>query len=555
MKPLDVRLLRYAQATRGFMVVLVALGVLTAFLVIAQATLLADIISRVFLGGAGYSDVRRELLLLAAALVTRAAVAWLSEVMAHRAAAAAKSQLRLSLVEHSLKLGPTWLAGTKPGDLAVLSTSGVAALDAYFSRYLPQLILAAIVPVTIGLVVLFHDVLAAVIIGFTAPLIPMFMILIGRFTKSRVDRQWRTMSVLSGHFLDIVSGLPTLKIFGRAKAQLVSIREVGEHYRRATLAVLRVSFLSALVLELLSTIAVALVAVSIGLRLVGGHLTLRTGLLVLILTPEVYLPIRLVGTHFHAAADGLGAAEAVFAVLELELPATGTRRDLPDLRTTTLRIGDLGVKYEGRNSLTPGRLTAEIAPGKVCALVGPSGEGKSTVLAVILGFVRPTTGRIVLVGPEGERDLGDIDPEVWRAQLGYVGQQPHLFAGTVADNVRLGKPHASDAEVVDALARAGLDVDPATELGEAGSGLSAGQRRRVAIARAFVRDAQILLLDEPTAALDGAAEEVVIDAVSAARSRGTTVILVAHRPTLVALADTVIEVSSVPDLIATEVSA
>lgn len=555
MKPLDVRLLRYAQATRGFMVVLVALGVLTAFLVIAQATLLADIISRVFLGGAGYSDVRRELLLLAAALVTRAAVAWLSEVMAHRAAAAAKSQLRLSLVEHSLKLGPTWLAGTKPGDLAVLSTSGVAALDAYFSRYLPQLILAAIVPVTIGLVVLLHDVLAAVIIGFTAPLIPMFMILIGRFTKSRVDRQWRTMSVLSGHFLDIVSGLPTLKIFGRAKAQLVSIREVGEHYRRATLAVLRVSFLSALVLELLSTIAVALVAVSIGLRLVGGHLTLRTGLLVLILTPEVYLPIRLVGTHFHAAADGLGAAEAVFAVLELELPATGTRRDLPDLRTTTLRIGDLGVKYEGRNSLTPGRLTAEIAPGKVCALVGPSGEGKSTVLAVILGFVRPTTGRIVLVGPEGERDLGDIDPEVWRAQLGYVGQHPHLFAGSVADNVRLGKPHASDAEVVDALARAGLDVDPATELGEAGSGLSAGQRRRVAIARAFVRDAQILLLDEPTAALDGAAEEVVIDAVSAARSRGTTVILVAHRPTLVALADTVIEVSSVPDLIATEVSA
>jgi thiol reductant ABC exporter CydD subunit len=554
-KPLDVRLLRYAQATRGFLVVLVALGVLTAFLVIAQATLLADIISRVFLGGAGYRDVRRELLLLAAALVARAAVAWLSEVMAHRAAAAAKSQLRLALVEHSLKLGPTWLAGTKPGDLAVLSTSGVAALDAYFSRYLPQLILAAIVPVTIGLVVLLHDVLAAVIIGFTAPLIPMFMILIGRFTKSRVDRQWRTMSVLSGHFLDIVSGLPTLKIFGRAKAQLISIREVGEHYRRATLAVLRVSFLSALVLELLSTIAVALVAVSIGLRLVGGHLTLRTGLLVLILTPEVYLPIRLVGTHFHAAADGLGAAEAVFAVLELELPATGTRRDLPDLRTTTLQIGDLGVKYEGRNSLTPGRLTAEVAPGKVCALVGPSGEGKSTVLAVILGFVRPTTGRILLVGPEGEQDLADIDPDVWRAQLGYVGQRPHLFAGTVADNVRLGKPHASDAEVVDALRTAGLDVDPATELGETGAGLSAGQRRRVAIARAFVRDAPILLLDEPTAALDGAAEEVVIDAVSAARSRGTTVILVAHRPTLVALADTVIEVSSVPDLIATEVSA
>jgi ABC-type transport system involved in cytochrome bd biosynthesis fused ATPase/permease subunit len=361
--------------------------------------------------------------------------------------------------------------------------------------------------------------------------------------------------VLSGHFLDIVSGLPTLKIFGRAKAQLISIREVGEHYRRATLAVLRVSFLSALVLELLSTIAVALVAVSIGLRLVGGHLTLRTGLLVLILTPEVYLPIRLVGTHFHAAADGLGAAEAVFAVLELELPATGTRRDLPDLRTTTLQIGDLGVKYEGRNSLTPGRLTAEVAPGKVCALVGPSGEGKSTVLAVILGFVRPTTGRILLVGPEGEQDLADIDPDVWRAQLGYVGQRPHLFAGTVADNVRLGKPHASDAEVVDALRTAGLDVDPATELGETGAGLSAGQRRRVAIARAFVRDAPILLLDEPTAALDGAAEEVVIDAVSAARSRGTTVILVAHRPTLVALADTVIEVSSVPDLIATEVSA
>jgi len=552
-KPLDLRLLQYARATRGFIVALVFLGVTTAFLVIAQATLMADVITRVFVSSASLSAVRGELWLLAAVLGTRALIAWGNEVLAHRAAAAAKSQLRVALVEHSLKLGPAWLAGARPGDLAVLSTSGVAALDAYFSRYLPQLVLAAVVPLTIGLVVIVHDVLAAIIIGFTAPLIPVFMILIGRFTQSRVERQWRTMGVLSGHFLDIVSGLPTLKIFGRAKAQLTNIRDVGEHYRRATLGVLRVSFLSALVLELLSTIAVALVAVSIGLRLVGGHLSLRTGLLVLILTPEVYLPIRLVGTHFHAAADGVGAAEAVFAVLEIPLPNNGTRTDLPDLRHTTIQLRGLGVRYEGRPALTPGNLTADIAPGRVVALVGPSGEGKSSVLSVLLGFVRPATGQVLLAGPDGTTvDLAEVDPDVWRSRIGYVGQVPHLFAGTVADNVRVGKPDASDETVAEVLRAAGLDVDPSTPLGETGSGLSAGQRRRVAIARALVRQAPLLLLDEPTAALDGISEEIVIDAVSAARSRGTTVILVAHRPTLVALADVVIPVSAISDPITIE---
>jgi thiol reductant ABC exporter CydD subunit len=541
-KPLDPRLLRYARTTRIFLLASVALGTATAALIIAQATLLADMLTRAFLGGASLRDLRTPMLLLLGVVLGRALVAWLQEVAAHRSSAAVKSQLRGRLLAHAMALGPRWLSGERSGELAALATRGVDALDDYFSRYLPQLVLAVIVPAAVGFRILLGDWPSAVTIAATLPLIPVFAILVGLTTQRKMDRQWRTLSVLAAHFLDVVAGLPTLKIFGRARAQAGRIREVTDRHRRATMATLRVAFLSALVLELLSTLSVALVAVSIGLRLVDGGLGLETALLVLVLAPEAYLPLRQVGAQYHASVEGLTAASRIFEVLETPLPATGTRSDVPDLSRATLRLDGVTVTYPRGPALEDFSLT--VHPGETVALVGPSGAGKSTVLSVLLGFVRPDAGRVLADWD----DLGDFAPDAWRERIAWVPQRPYLFAGTVADNIRLGRPDAPDADVRAAAEAANalefVSALPAgfdTVLGDRGAGLSAGQRQRIALARAFLRDAPLLLLDEPTSNLDGESEAAVIDAVERLRT-GRTVLLVAHRPALAALADRVVAV-------------
>ncbi|WP_245687514.1 ABC transporter ATP-binding protein/permease, partial [Streptacidiphilus griseoplanus] len=312
MKPVDPRLLRYARATRGFLAGAVLLGTLGAGLVIAQAGLIAGIVVRAFQQHADLADLRTPLLLLAATAAGRAAVAWLTELTAHRACASVKSQLRLRLLDHATRLDPASRSERRTGELTTLATRGVDALDDYFSRYLPQLALAVTVPALVVLRILGADWLSAALIAGTLPLVPLFMVLIGLATQSRMDRQWQTLTRLSHHFLDVVAGLPTLKVFGRAKAQAKAIAAVTDDYRRATMRTLRIAFVSSFALELLSTLSVALVAVSIGFRLVDGSLDLRTGLLVLILAPEAYLPIRQVGTHYHASVEGLAAAGQVF---------------------------------------------------------------------------------------------------------------------------------------------------------------------------------------------------------------------------------------------------
>ncbi|WP_218010575.1 thiol reductant ABC exporter subunit CydD [Actinomadura chibensis] len=544
MKPLDPRLLKHARTTRVFLVASVALGTATAGLIIAQATLLADMLTRAFLGGASLTDLRVPLLLLLAVVLGRALVAWLQEVAAHRSSAAVKSQLRGRLLAHALRLGPRWLSGERSGELATLATRGIDALDDYFSRYLPQLVLAVIVPVAVGARILLGDWLSAVTIATTLPLIPVFAILVGLTTQRKMDRQWRVLSVLAAHFLDVVAGLPTLKVFGRARAQADRIREITDRHRRATMSTLRIAFLSALVLELLSTLSVALVAVSIGLRLVDGGLGLETALLVLILAPEAYLPLRQVGAQYHASVEGLTAAARIFEVVETPAPDAGTRTDVPDLANATLRLDGVTVAYEGRDAPALDGFSLTVHPGETVALAGLSGAGKSTALAVLLGFVRPDSGR-VLVDWDA---LDSFDPDAWRARIAWVPQRPHLFAGTVAANIRLGRPDASDADVREAARAANalefVDALPAgfdTALGEGGHGLSAGQRQRVALARAFLRDAPLLLLDEPTSNLDAASEAAVIDAVRRLAS-GRTVVLAAHRPTLLGLADRVVHI-------------
>jgi len=547
MKPLDPRLLRHARATRGYLGLSVVLGAATAGLIIAQASLLAAMVSEAFLGGATLGALRTPMVLLLGVVAGRALVVWLQEVAAHRSSAAVKSQLRQRLLAHATRLGPTWLAGERSGELAVLTTRGIDALDGYFSRYLPQLVLAVIVPAAVGFRILLDDWLSAITIAVTLPLIPIFAILVGITTRWKMDRQWRTLSVLAGHFLDVVAGLPTLKVFGRAKAQAATIREVTDRYRKATMSTLRVAFLSALVLELLSTISVALVAVSIGLRLLDGNLDLRTALLVLILAPEAYLPLRQVGAQYHASVEGLTAAERVFQVLETPIPESGTRTDIPDLSRATLRLENVTVTYDGRDVPALENFSLTVHPGETVALVGPSGAGKSTVLGLLLGFVRPDTGRVLV----DWMDLADFDPDAWRSRIAWVPQRPYLFAGTVADNIRLGRPDASDEEVRRAADAAGalefIETLPqgfATPLGEGGAGLSAGQRQRIALARAFLRDAPLLLLDEPTSNLDSESEAAVVNAVRRL-AIGRTVVLVAHRPALAALADRVVHVEPV----------
>ncbi|WP_405681490.1 thiol reductant ABC exporter subunit CydD [Streptomyces sp. NBC_01238] len=539
MKPIDPRLLRYARATRFFLAAVVALGVVGAALVIAQAMLVADVVVGGFEDGLTVSGLRTPLILLAAVALGRALVSWLTELAAYRASAAVKSELRGRLLDRAAELGPGLLSDRRTGSLVTLATRGVDALDDYFARYLPQLGLAVVVPVAVLARIVTEDWVSAAIIVVTLPLIPLFMILIGWATQSRMDRQWRLLSRLSGHFLDVVAGLPTLKVFGRAKAQAESIRAITSQYRRATLRTLRIAFLSSFALELLATLSVALVAVTIGMRLVHGELDLYTGLVVLILAPEAYLPIRQVGAQYHAAAEGLSAAEEIFSVLETE-PRRGGTADVPE--SLRLELEGVTVRHEGRGEPSLDHASLVVDEGETVALVGPSGVGKSTLLDVVLGFTAPDEGRVRVGGV----DLATLAPERWRERIAWVPQRPYLFAGTIAENVRLARPDADDGAVAAALRDAGaydfvaeLPDGAQTLLGEDGAGLSAGQRQRLALARAFLADRPLLLLDEPTASLDGETEAGIVEAVRRL-AQGRTVLLVVHRPALLPLADRVV---------------
>lgn len=549
MRPVDPRLLRYARSTRGFLILAVVLGAVVAALVIAQARLLSTAIVDVAQGRATLETVSGVLIALAAVFLARALVAWIAEAAAYRTSSKAKAELRTEAIDHVLRLGPLGPAGQDPGSVAALVTRGVDALDAYFARYLPQLMLAIIVPLAVLVTVLGADPLSAVIIAVTLPLIPVFMVLIGLYTRTRVDRQWQTLSRLSGHFLDLVAGLPTLKVFGRAKRQAEAIRAMGERYRSTTMGVLRITFLSSFALELLASLSVALVAVTVGVRLAEGQVSFAAALFVLILAPEAYLPIRLVGQHFHAAAEGLGAAEEVFALLEQEVPTGGVQT--PPARPVICLDG-VGVTYAGRDHPALEPTSAALPPGALIALVGVSGGGKSTLLSVLLGFVKPTVGRVLL----DDVDLVDVDPVRWRRMLGWVPQHPRLVDPTsphhrpcIRDVVRLGAPDADDTRVERALADAGVltEVQLLPEgLHTPAADLSAGQVRRVALARALLPDPQVLVLDEPTASLDGGSEDAVVAALAALRAAGRTVIVVAHRPAIVDAADIVVHVGNRP---------
>jgi ATP-binding cassette, subfamily C, bacterial CydD len=540
---IDRRLLRHAAAARPYLVVTVALGLAGTGLILAQAGLLARM-----LAGAARGDAAAELAATLTALLVvvaaRAAVSYGGEVAALRAAAAVKSQLRRALTARSLRLGPAWLAGQRAGEIATLSTRGLDGLDSYFARYLPQLVLAVLVPIAVLARVAAADWISAVVIALTLPLIPLFAVLVGWHTKTQTRRQWRLLAALGGHFLDVVEGLPTLKVFGRARAQEHVIAKVTEDYRAATISTLRVAFLSALVLELSAAVATAIVAVEVGLRLLYGHLGYETALLVLLLTPEAFLPLRAVGAQFHASMEGAAAAGRVFEILDTEMPdepqtrpaAAGRPSVSADLRTQEIRLNGITAAYPGRLCPALDGVSLTIAPGDRIVLTGPSGAGKSTLLALLLRFIRPAAGTIELEGggSGGDGDLAAIGVQQWRTQIAWVPQQPYLFTGTAADNIALGQADASRSAICRAARLAGaagfIDDLPAgydTPLGEHGLRLSAGQRQRIALARAFLRDAPLLLLDEPAAHLDPVSARLIGTAIDTALA-DRTVVLVSH---------------------------
>jgi ATP-binding cassette subfamily C protein CydD len=524
----DRRLLRLGPV-RTYAMVLAGSALLAALLVVTQAVSLATVLA----AAAGGTFDRTALVVGLGAALLRGVHAGVLAATAGRAAAGIKAHLREQLLDAAARRGPAWLAGKRAGELATLAGRGVDGLDGYLTGYLPQVFLAAFVPLaTLGWLA-FTDFASAVVVALTLPLIPIFGILVGKSTGARTQRQWEQLSRLGGHFLDTVRGLATLRAFGREAAYVRRVRENAEGYRAATMRTLRLAFLSALVLELVATVSVALVAVPVGLRLLDGRLTLGTALAVLLLAPEAYLPLRALGTRFHASQEGLAASAEIHAVL-LDAPPATTAPRLPPADATVV-LERVEVRYGDVIALTDASLAIE--PGDRIALVGPSGGGKSTLLGLVLGFTAPTAGRVLV----GGTDLAGLDPAAWRARLAWLPQRPHLFAGTVADNVRLGAPGTPLEAVVEAVRAAeadgfvralpdGYDTDLSLH------GLSSGQRQRLAMARAWLRrDAALLLFDEPTARLDPASEAAVV--ASAARlAAGRTALLVAHRPALLSIA-------------------
>ncbi|MEY9931392.1 ATP-binding cassette subfamily C protein CydD [Catenulispora sp. GP43] len=537
MKPVDPRLFAQARVARAYLLLCVAFGLADAILLVVGAGALAGVVADGFLHGLTPARALPALAVVTACVIGRSVLAWAGDAAATATSAAVKSHLRQALLAHDVALGARRPdAAARHGESALLATRGLDALDGYFARYLPQVVLAAVVPLVIAIRILAADRLSGIIVALTVPLVPVFMILVGLASKAAMDRQRTALNRLSGHFLEVLSGLPTLKAFGRSRAQSDVIRRAADAQRRTTMTTLRWAFLSALVLELLATLSVALVAVAIGLRLVGGDLALRDGLLALILAPEVYLPLRRLGARYHDAAEGLAATDQVFTRLAEPVPDAGTIR-IPGGYAPGIRMDHVTVRRGDRGAAVFEDFDAEFAPGRLTGLAGPSGAGKSTLLHLILGLAASESGRVLVDG----RDLADLDLQAWRSRIAWVPQKPFLTAGTVAENIRLGRPGASDAEVAAAAERARLDIALDRQVGVRGTALSGGQVRRLAIARALLRDAPIVLLDEPTEGLDGDTEQDVLDVLATVLS-GRTCVLVTHRAAVERLCDSVLTI-------------
>lgn len=540
----DKRLIEQVKQHKKQFFLLVGLGLGGGILAVLQADFLAKIINGVFLDKLDFTGVSLWMGALFLVMTLRSVFVWLIDVTAHSLAAYIKKDIRQKILGSLFTLGPLYIHGQQTGELVNVLVEGVENLEPYFAKFLPQLFTAVVVPCVILTVVFPLDFTTTLVLLGTAPLIPIFMILIGRTAEQVNKQQWETLSRLSAHFLDVLQGLTVLKVFGRSIEQIQVIRRMSSQFRVQTLSVLRIAFLSALVLELVSTISTALVAVTIGLKLLYFKMDFYQAFFLLLLAPEFYLPLRQLGTHFHAGMAGSAAAERIFAILALTKRSQETRGQVPLPRQEQVGIVFERVSYAYEAGKRPAlkELSFAIKPGETVALVGASGSGKSTIASLLLAFMIPDKGHIYINGI----CLSDIKLENWLAQVAFVPQAPHLFYSSVADNIRLGREEATLAEVMDAAKNAGahefilgLPEGYNTLVGEGGHGLSGGQCKRLAIARAFLQDASVLLLDEATAGLDPQSE-AVIDEALARLMKGRTVLIIAHRLTTVYKAHTIV---------------
>lgn len=536
MKPLDPRLLRYSRSSRGFFVASLLISIGIAFTTVLQAFLISSEVVAIFQNHHNPQLLDKKLVQLIFVFCIRAFLNYLSERISVLASTHIRSEIRTSLLKKSLGNNSSVSNEFGPAQLSILATTGVNSLDSYFSKFLPQLFIAAVVPLFVGVIIAITDLRSGFIVLFTLPLIPLFGILIGRFTAAEISKKWQTMGILSGYFMDLLNGLTTLKVYGREKKQEERILSVGDSYRKQTIKVLRISFLSSLALELIATLSVALIAVSIGLRLVNGSLSLLTGLFVLILAPEVYWPVRQVATFFHSAVDGLEVFEKVYSILGAKV----NDGEITVKRIDAITWGELAISYPNRTNINIP--AGQLRKGEVHAVNGISGSGKSSLVNAILGFTTPDSGEILVSTDQGTYPLTELDLASYRQHVAWMPQEPKFPLGTIKQILLHAKPGASNSDIEKVLQDADLNYENlpdgiSTILGTVNQPLSTGQLRKIALARAILKNAQVLIVDEPTASIDDVSEKLINELLHREAQSGKLVLLVSHRPLLTISAD------------------
>ena len=580
---INKRLFQYVKTMRVYVVAVALLGLLTALCIVLQSHYIAQIINRVFLARQSLAQVTSALSILLLVLIGRAALVWGGEVATNFVSSTVKSDLRLRLFRHILKLGPMYVKGERSGEIVNTTADGVEALDAYFNQFFPQVCATMIIPTVILIVVFATDLVSGIVLLVTWPILPFFMILIGKQANAITERRWHQLSALSAHFLDVLQGMTTLKLFGRNKIQQETIRRISERYGATTMKVLRVAFLSSFVMEMGATISNAIIAVEIGLRLLYGNIPFEQAFFVLLLTPEFYQPLRALGAQFHASMESAAGAQRIFDMLEtpaqeqavdsIAVPprsdnplwlswltglnahssrqpqgvvATWVNKAMPG-RVVSRSLQFDGVQYayptaEGESYPALNGVSFEMHPGQKTALVGPSGAGKSTIASLLLRFIEPDQGRILL----DDIPIQTFSAQDWRTLVAWQPQRPYLFNTTVAENIRMGNPEATLEQVMWAAKQANIhEVIEAlpegydTIIGERGTRLSGGQAQRLSLARVFLKDAPILILDEATSTLDAESEAQVLRAIDTI-AQDRVVLVIAHRLNTITSSDQVI---------------
>ena len=542
MKPLDLRLLRYARSSRVYLFLTVVVAITSAVFAITQAYLLTKIIVAIFQKHENFAGIKSSLIALIAVFVARIILSYFTEWLGAIASSRMRNELRLQLLNKALTSGAGTVNEMGSTQLSVLATRGINNLDGYLAKFIPQLFIASIVPLLVGATIASEDLQSGIIVLLTIPLIPIFGIMIGRYTAAATMKRWKSLEILSGYFADLLKGMRTLKVYGRAHLQTEKLKAVGAEYQEETMRVLKISFLSSLALELIATLSVALLAVSIGLRLVSGSLSLSVGLFILIISPEVYWPIRQVAGYFHAAADGIAAFNQIYAILDKNEVVGSV--EISDI--SAISWSSITIEYPDRTSIhIP---AGQIKSGEFQALIGASGSGKSTLVKILLGFLVPTSGEISVSTSQGTFPLEDINPISLRALISWLPQEPHFAIGTISQTLRQVSPAASDRDLAQLLNDVGLELGDlnrglATELGKLQQGLSVGQLRKIGLARAIAKKAPVLILDEPSASIDDASEEIISQLVQREASLGRIVLVISHRPVLADAAHTTIDMA------------